>query len=300
MRLVTFRSEGGRKLGVVRPGQADEVIELPEPTSMLVLIESGEEGLARVQATLWSASNPRIRKLADIKLLPPVIPRGNVLAVGRNYAKHAAETAALLDKEPSPPTIFTKAITSLTEPFADVPIDPNLSTKIDWEVELAVVIGKRGANIKRSGALEYVFGYTVLNDVTARDIQSDWGGQWFKGKSLDRTCPTGPWIVTRDEVPNPDALNVWLRVNGEVKQEASTKDMIYPVAAIIEWASKGMTLLPGTIIATGTPEGVGFARTPPEFLKPGDVMETEVEGIGLLRNRMVSTVNAPIPPVAVP
>jgi 2-keto-4-pentenoate hydratase/2-oxohepta-3-ene-1,7-dioic acid hydratase in catechol pathway len=299
MRLVTFRSEGGRRLGVLRPGQADEVIELPEPTSMLTLIESGEEGLARVQATM-AAPNPRIRKVTDIKLLPPVIPRGNVVAVGRNYAKHAAETAMLLDKEPSPPTIFTKAITSLTEPYADIPIDPNLSTKIDWEVELAVVVGKRGVNIKRADALEYVFGYTVLNDVTARDIQSDWGGQWFKGKSLDRTCPTGPWIVTRDEVPNPGSLNVWLRVNGEVKQEANTTDMIYPVEAIIEWASRGMTLLPGTIIATGTPEGVGFARTPPEFLQPGDVMETEVEGVGLLRNRIVSTVSAPIPPVAVP
>jgi 2-keto-4-pentenoate hydratase/2-oxohepta-3-ene-1,7-dioic acid hydratase in catechol pathway len=300
MRLVTFRSEGGRRLGVVRRGQADEVIELPEPTSMLALIESGDEGLARVQAMLSSAANPRIRKITDIKLLPPVIPRGNVLAVGRNYAKHAAETASLLDKEPSPPTIFTKAITSLTEPNADITIDPNLSTKIDWEVELAVVIGKRGANIKRAHALEHVFGYMVLNDVTARDIQSDWGGQWFKGKSLDRTCPTGPWIVTRDEVPRPDSLNLELRINGEVKQQSNTSDMIYPVEAIIEWSSKGMTLMPGTIIATGTPEGVGFARTPPEYLQPGDVMETQVEGIGLLRNRIVSTVNAPIPPVAVP
>lgn len=300
MRLVTFRIEGGRRLGVVRPGQTDEVIELPEPTSMLALIESGDEGLARVREMLSLAASPRIRKLADIKLLPPVIPRGNVLAVGRNYAKHAAETASLLDKEPSPPTIFTKAITSLTEPNADITIDPNLSTKIDWEVELAVVIGKRGANIKRADALRHVFGYMVLNDVTARDIQSDWGGQWFKGKSLDRTCPTGPWIVTRDDVPKPNSLNVWLRVNGAMKQESNTSDMIYPVDALIEWCSKGMTLLPGTIIATGTPEGVGFARTPPEFLKPGDVMETEVEGIGLLRNRMVSPVNAPIPPVAVP
>jgi 2-keto-4-pentenoate hydratase/2-oxohepta-3-ene-1,7-dioic acid hydratase in catechol pathway len=299
MRLVTFRSEGGRKLGVVRPGQADEVIELPEPTSMLALIESGDEGMARVRSTVSAASNLRIRKISDVKLLPPVIPRGNVLAVGKNYAKHAAETAKQ-GEEPGPPTIFTKAITSLTEPYADIPIDPSISTRIDWEVELAVVIGKRGANIKAAGALDYVFGYMVLNDVTARDIQSDWGGQWFKGKSLDRTCPVGPWIVTRDEVPNPDSLNLWLRVNGEVKQDANTRDMIHHVAGIIEWCAKGMTLLPGTIIATGTPEGVGFTRTPPEFLKPGDVMETEIEGLGLLRNRMVSTVDAAIPPVAVP
>lgn len=282
----------------MRPGQADEVIELTEPTSMLALIESGEEGLARAQATLTS-SNPRIRRLADVKLLPPVVPRGNVLAVGKNYAKHAAETA-MPGEAPAPPTIFTKAITSLTEPYADITIDPNISTKIDWEVELAVVVGRRGANIQRAGALDHVFGYMVLNDVTARDIQNDWGGQWFKGKSVDRTCPTGPWIVTSDEVPNPDGMNLWLRINGEVKQEANTRDMIYPVAGIIEWCSKGMTLLPGTIIATGTPEGIGFTRTPPEFLKPGDVMEAEVEGVGLLRNRMVSPAGAPIPPVAVP
>jgi 2-keto-4-pentenoate hydratase/2-oxohepta-3-ene-1,7-dioic acid hydratase in catechol pathway len=136
-----------------------------------------------------------------------------------------------------------------------------------------------------------VFGYTVLNDVTARDIQSGWGGQYFKGKSLDRSCPTGPWIVTSDEVENPQALDLALRVNGTVKQAGNTRDMIYPVEAIIEWVSKGMTLLPGTLIASGTPDGVGFARTPPEYLQPGDVMESEVEGIGLLRNRIVSAVD---------
>jgi 2-keto-4-pentenoate hydratase/2-oxohepta-3-ene-1,7-dioic acid hydratase in catechol pathway len=299
MRLVAFRSDSGRRLGVLRPGQDDEVLELAEPTSMLTLIESGDQGLARVQDILSSPANSRIRKITDVKLLPPVTPRGNVIAIGRNYAKHAAETSRVWDA-PSPPTIFTKAITSLTEPYADITIDPNLSEKIDWEVELAVVIGKRGANIKQADAAEYVFGYTVLNDVTARDIQNEWGGQWFKGKSLDRTCPTGPWIVTRDEIPNPGTLDVRLRVNGELKQEGNTADMIYSVEAIIEWASKGMTLLPGTIIATGTPDGVGFARTPPEFLKPGDVMETEVEGIGLLRNRFVSAVSHPVPAVAIP
>ena len=147
------------------------------------------------------------------------------------------------------------------------------------------------ANIKRADARPYVFGYTVLNDVTARDIQSGWGGQYFKGKSLDRSCPTGPWIVTSDEVPNPQALNLQLRLNGTVKQDGNTRDMIYAVDAIIEWVSKGMTLLPGSMIATGTPDGVGFARTPPQFLKPGDEMETEVEGIGLLRNKIVAAVN---------
>jgi 2-keto-4-pentenoate hydratase/2-oxohepta-3-ene-1,7-dioic acid hydratase in catechol pathway len=255
---------------------------------MRALIDAGDDGLARVRSALKS-SRPKTHRLADLELLAPLDPpRGNVIAIGRNYQKHAEETAHVDGHEPSPPTIFTKAITSLTEPFADIVIDPSVSDKLDWEVELAILISKRGANIKRERGLDHVFGYTILNDVSARDIQSNWGGQYFKGKSLDRTSPTGPWVLTKDEIDDPQALNLFLRVNGTVKQEGNTSDMIYPVDAIIEWASKGMTLLPASLIATGTPDGVGFARTPPEFLKPGDVMETEVQGIGVLRNRIVS------------
>jgi len=294
MRLVMFRAGSGQRLGVLRPGH-DEVVELSEPAGMLELIDAGQEVLDRVRAAS-AGGQGRSHRLADVELLAPLQePRGNVIAMGRNYQKHAVETAVVEGREPSPPTIFTKAITSLTEPFADIAIDPHISDKIDWEVELAVVIGRRGANIKRADARQYVFGYTVLNDVSARDIQNGWGGQYFKGKSLDRSCPTGPWIVTSDEVPDPQALNLQLRVNGTLKQDGNTRDMIYPVDAIIEWASKGMTLLPGSIIATGTPDGVGFARTPPEFLKPGDVMETEVQGIGLLRNRIVAAVDQKVP-----
>ena len=285
-----FKADGGRRLGALRPGtriEDGEVVELPEFADLLALIDAGEAGLANARSTLSSA-RAKSRQLADLELLAPLDPpRGNVIAIGRNYQKHAEETAHVMGSETSPPTIFTKAITSLTDPSADIAIDPSLSDKIDWEVELAVVIGKAGANIKRERALDHVFGFTVINDVTARDIQSDWGGQWFKGKSLDRSSPTGPWVVTRDEIEDPQALNLWLRVNGTVKQEGNTGDMIHPVDAIIEWASKGMTLLPGAMIASGTPDGVGFARTPPEFLKPGDVMETEVEGIGTMRNRIV-------------
>jgi 2-keto-4-pentenoate hydratase/2-oxohepta-3-ene-1,7-dioic acid hydratase in catechol pathway len=288
MKLVTFRANGDSRLGALRPGHDDEVVELEEPSGMLELIDAGERGLAAVRSAM-SSGKARTYRLAQVQLLAPLPnPRGNVIAMGRNYQKHAAETAKAEGREPSPPTIFTKAITSLTEPYADIAIDPDISDKIDWEVELAVVIGRRGANIKRGDAMQHVFGYTVLNDVTARDIQSGWGGQYFKGKSLDRSCPTGPWIVTADEVTDPQSLDLRLRVNGEVKQDGNTRDMIYPVDAIIEWASKGMTLLPGAMIATGTPDGVGFARTPPEFLRPGDAMETEVEGIGLLRNRIVA------------
>ncbi len=287
MKLLMFKADGGRRLGVLRPGAEGEVVELPEFADLAALIDAGEAGLAHARSTFASA-RATSRRLADLELVAPLDPpRGNVIAIGRNYQKHAEETAHMHGGELGPPTIFTKAVTSLTDPFADIVIDPEVSDKIDWEVELAVVIGTRGANIKRERALDHVFGYTVINDVTARDIQSDWGGQWFKGKSLDRTSPTGPWVVTRDEVEDPQALNLWLRVNGAVKQESNTRDMIHPVDAIIEWASRGMTLMPAAMIATGTPDGVGFARTPPEFLKPGDVMETEVQGIGRMRNRIV-------------
>jgi 2-keto-4-pentenoate hydratase/2-oxohepta-3-ene-1,7-dioic acid hydratase in catechol pathway len=283
MRLITFRADGGSRVGVLRDD--DEVVEVDEPGDMLGLIEDG--GLSAVRSALAS-SRARSHRLDAVALLSPIpLPRGNVIAIGRNYQKHAAETAAVEGREPSPPTVFTKAITSLTDPFADIAIDPDVSSHMDWEVELGVIIGKRGANIKRENARPYVFGYTVFNDVTARDIQSGWGGQYFKGKSLDQSSPMGPWIVTADEIPDPQNLSLQLHVNGVQKQDGNTGDMIYSVDAVIEWVSIGMTLLPGTIIATGTPDGVGFARTPPEFLKPGDVMETEVESVGKLRNRIV-------------
>ena len=286
MRLITFRADGQARLGVMRDD--DEVVEIDGAADMLGLIESAEEGIAAARSAL-SSSRAKAHRLAAVELLAPIpLPRGNVIAIGRNYQKHAAETAAVEGREPSPPTVFTKAITSLTEPFADIAIDPAVSDKIDWEVELAVIIGIGGANIKRSVARSHVFGYTAFNDVSARDIQSDWGGQYFKGKSLDRSSPMGPWIVTADEIPDPQNLGLRLHVNGVQKQDGTTRDMIYSVDAVIEWVSIGLTLLPGTIIATGTPDGVGFARTPPEFLKPGDLMETEVERVGKLRNRFVA------------
>jgi 2-keto-4-pentenoate hydratase/2-oxohepta-3-ene-1,7-dioic acid hydratase in catechol pathway len=287
MRLLMFKADSGRKLGAIRHGSDDEVVEITDLADMRALIDAGDEGMAAVRAAM-SRSSSKFHRLRDLDLLAPLDPpRGNIIAMGRNYKKHAEESANKEGYEPQPPTIFTKAITSLTEPFADIVIDPSVSDQIDWEAELAIVIGKRGANIKRANAHSHVFGYTVLNDVTARDMQNGWGGQYFKGKSLDRSCPTGPWIVTSDEMNDPQSLNVQLRINGTVKQDGNTRDMIYPVEAIIEWTSKGMTLLPGAMIATGTPDGVGFYRTPTEALHPGDVMETEVQGIGLLRNKMV-------------
>jgi 2-keto-4-pentenoate hydratase/2-oxohepta-3-ene-1,7-dioic acid hydratase in catechol pathway len=296
MKLLMFRDGAAPRLGVGRDGAADEVVDVAaaangsSPATILEVIDAGEDGLDRLRVLASSARASAIRNLADLTLLPPFDPpRGNILAIGRNYQKHAEETARASNAEVGPPTIFTKAITTISAPYADIRIDPSVSTKIDWEVELGVVIGRRGANIKRQDALGHVFGYTVLNDVTARDIQNGWGGQWFKGKSLDGSCPVGPWVLTRDEVADVQSLHLQLRINGAVKQDANSRDMIYPVDAIIEWLSVGMTLLPGMLIATGTPEGVGFARTPPEYLQPGDVMESEIDGIGKLRNNVVAS-----------
>jgi 2-keto-4-pentenoate hydratase/2-oxohepta-3-ene-1,7-dioic acid hydratase in catechol pathway len=297
MRLLMYRDGAGRRLGVLRG--AGEVVDLADlataagapapPADILALIDEGDAGLERVGALLERPEAvPATRPLSELDVLAPLDPpRGNVVAIGRNYAKHAAEGARVRGAEVEPPTIFTKAITSINGPYGDIPFFPSVSQQIDWEVELGVVIGRGGTNIPRERALEHVFGYTVVNDITARDIQRGWGGQFFKGKSLDGSCPSGPWVVTRDEIPDPQALQLRLLVNGEVKQDANTRDMIYAVDAIISWVSIGMTLPPGTLIATGTPEGVGFARQPPEFLRPGDVVESEVECVGTLRNRVV-------------
>lgn len=283
MRFVTYQSESGPRLGLVR---GENVTPIPH-LIMRELIESGEVEMDRLRK-----STGYILPLNSLTLLAPIVnPRRNVFCVGMNYAEHAAEslrTKGLPVKLPAIPVFFTKATTSVNAPFGDIPIDAQVSEQMDWEVELGVVIGKAGKNIKRAEALEHVFGYTVINDVSARDVQNAHGGQFFKGKSLDGSCPMGPWIVTRDEIPNPHALALRCRVNGVIKQESTTSDLIFDIPALIEWLSKGMTLLPGDILATGTPSGVGFARTPPEFLKPGDVVECEIDGIGMIRNRVVA------------
>jgi 2-keto-4-pentenoate hydratase/2-oxohepta-3-ene-1,7-dioic acid hydratase in catechol pathway len=285
LRLVTFRADQAARVGVLRDG---EVVEVAGVSDMLALIGAGDDGLGAAKVALGSRE-ARTHPLESVELLAPLPrPNGNVIAIGRNYKAHAEESARAAGRAVDPPTVFTKAATSVTGPYADIPVDPSITTQVDWEVELGVVVGRVGANIARERALDHVFGYVVVNDVSARDIQLGWGGQFFKGKSLDGFCPFGPWIVTRDELGDPQSLRLLMRVNGETKQDGNTRDMIYPVDTILEWVSKGMTLPAGTVIATGTPDGVGFARTPPEFVRAGDVMEAEVEGIGTLRNRVVT------------
>jgi 2-keto-4-pentenoate hydratase/2-oxohepta-3-ene-1,7-dioic acid hydratase in catechol pathway len=187
------------------------------------------------------------------------------------------------------PVYFTKPLTAVTGPDTDVPLFPSLSTKVDYEVELAVIIGAPGRNIAKDRAFDHVFGYTILNDITARDVQRRHGGQYFKGKALDGSCPMGPWIVTADDIADPHNLGIRCSVNGELRQNGNTQDMIFDIPTLIASLSQGLTLQPGDIIATGTPSGVGYAMEPPCFLTHGDRVVCEIEKIGALSNVMKST-----------
>jgi 2-keto-4-pentenoate hydratase/2-oxohepta-3-ene-1,7-dioic acid hydratase in catechol pathway len=220
--------------------------------------------------------------LAKIRLQAPIpAPARNIFCLGRNYADHAAERGAAV---PEHPVYFTKPAHAVVGP-GDRVLHHTVTKELDYEVELTAVIGTAGRDISRGDALRHVFGYTIINDVTARDLQKR-HGQWFKGKSLDTFCPMGPILVTADEIPDPQALAVSLRVNGQVRQSSHTSKMIFPVDQCIEVLSQGLTLLPGDVIATGTPDGVGAATG--NFLKVGDRMEAEVERIGVLANKVAS------------
>ena len=256
---------------------------------MVSLIESGKAGLAAVSALVKSYKGKGV-KLNTVKLLSPIPrPRKNIFCVGWNYLDHFQEGAKArphVQEMPAHPAFFTKAATTMNGPFDDIPAHKGVTEKLDWEVELGLVIGKAGRNITEAKAMKHVFGYTVINDVSAREIQRQHGQQWFKGKSLDGHCPMGPWIATADEIKDPNNLDIRCSVNGVVKQNSNTRHLYFKLPRIIAELSAGLTLDAGDIIATGTPSGVGHARTPPEFMKSGDIMETEIDGLGKLRNRI--------------
>ncbi|MFN8533464.1 MAG: fumarylacetoacetate hydrolase family protein [Dehalococcoidia bacterium] len=224
--------------------------------------------------------------LSDIRLLAPIAPPRNVFCLGRNYIEHIKEGPGGDQPPPAAPLWFTKSITAINDPEADVVVSRSLTSQLDWEVELGVVIGRGGKNIAAERALDHVFGYTVLNDLSARDLQSA-RGQWFFSKSLDHLLPAGPSLITADEVADPQDVELRLRVNGEECQHANTKDMIFSVAVAIADLSRGITLLPGDVIATGTPAGVGMGRRPQVWLQHGDIVEAEIPLIGTLRSRIV-------------
>lgn len=289
MRIATFQYKGRRHVGLVSSdGQSVTPFDLtPEQarTGALPLIVAGSD---LAQAALQGSGTVAI---SAVKLEAPLpVPRRNIFCVGRNYHAHAKELSASVFKNnnanpESWPIVFTKVPECVVGPHDDVVLPGGVSEQIDYESELAVVIGKGGRNISRAEAMGHVFGYTIVNDVTARDVQMR-HQQWDLGKSFDTFCPMGPWIVTADEL---DGTRTRVRgwVNGELRQDGQTTDLIFDIATLIETCSRGITLYPGDVIATGTPAGVGMGMTPPRYLKAGDVVRVEIDGIGAIENRFV-------------
>jgi 2-keto-4-pentenoate hydratase/2-oxohepta-3-ene-1,7-dioic acid hydratase in catechol pathway len=297
MRYAMFSTpdDGTPRLGVVGDAGIADVRHLLDgsaPPTLLDLIQFGstvwQATAGRLASKLVDARGAAVYDAASITWHAPIPrPLKNIVCLGLNYVSHIRETTNVdkAMKVPDVPVFFTKASTAASGPNDAIPWDPSTTQQLDYEAELGVIVGVKGKNIPRANALQHVFGYTIVNDVSARDLQFG-HKQWFKGKSLDGFCPMGPVVVTADEFGDPQAKRVRLRVNGETRQDATTGDMLFPVSAIIEHLSRGMTIEPGDIIATGTPEGVGLGRTPPEYLNDGDLVETEIEGIGMLRNRI--------------
>ena len=295
MRLATCKYNDQIQLAVMQ----EESVLLPALSphwpshlaSMLQLIDAGQQSFQELQTFVSNSNTPEGIPLSEVELLSPIPrPRQNIMCLGWNYTEHVEETTGKsleAPKLPRYPIVFTKSASSMNGPYADIPVDLQVSDKMDWEVELAVVIGKSGKGISRENALQHVFGYTIINDISARDFQKK-HKQFFIGKSFTGACPMGPWIVTADEIPDPQNLRLISSVNGEIKQDSNTKYQIFDVATVIENLSKGMVLEAGDIIATGTPSGVGYVRNPPEYLMPGDIVECEIESIGKIRNPIVS------------
>jgi 2-keto-4-pentenoate hydratase/2-oxohepta-3-ene-1,7-dioic acid hydratase in catechol pathway len=287
MKFVSFQVGDRQTYGVEQNARIAELAGLHGlPQDLLSGIEEGEGFLQKVKSVLkddWVEL--RSYSHDEVKWLSP-LPKAkrNIMCVGKNYRDHAIEMGSEQDI-PKDIMIFTKATNTVVGHEVTVMNHDDITEQLDYEGELAVVIGKRGRGISPEKALEYVFGYTILNDITARDLQKK-HGQFFIGKSLDTTCPIGPYLVTKDEVVDPQNLTITTKVNDEIRQSSNTREMIFTIPTIISTLSKGMTLEPGDIIATGTPAGVGKGFNPPRFLKKGDRVEIEIESLGILTNQL--------------
>jgi 2-keto-4-pentenoate hydratase/2-oxohepta-3-ene-1,7-dioic acid hydratase in catechol pathway len=289
LNLITFADAAGSRAGVLLSGGhvLDLAVAMPPARDMLAVIDGGAAMLAAIRALAANPPANALLALDRVALQAPIPkPRRNVFCVGRNYMDHVAEgdrTRGITQSEvPKYPQFFTKAADCVIAPGANVPTHEGVTKWLDYEVELVAIIGTAGRDITKEKALEHVYGWTIGNDVTGRDLQRR-HGQWFKGKSLDRSCPLGPVIVPASDLDAAD-LAISLKLNGEQRQASRTSKMIFDVTEIIHQLSSGFTLLPGDVIMTGTPEGVGYAMQPPQTMKAGDVMELTIEGIGTLTN----------------
>jgi 2-keto-4-pentenoate hydratase/2-oxohepta-3-ene-1,7-dioic acid hydratase in catechol pathway len=286
MKLLTFAVGAKARPGVLN---GDRVIDLEAaglpagPNGGLLEIARGGDAMLKKVAKVLKDAKAKSYELAKVKILPPIRQPSKIVAVGLNYIDHCKEANLPV---PTEPVLFSKFPTSVCGPYDDLSWPAGVTKEVDYEVELGVVIGKKARDVEEAAALEYVMGYTVVNDVSARDLQFMGAKQWDRGKSLDTFCPYGPYIVTRDEIPDPHVLQVRTVLNGKEMQNSNTKNLIFNINKIIAYASQGTTLLPGDLIPTGTPFGVGFSRKPPVFLKDGDVCECEVEKVGSIKNRV--------------
>lgn len=297
MYFATFAKDGKTDIGVLT---ADKKAVLPLaaaekhvlgsqtlPATMLELLDAGQPAVDTVAKILATADDkcPKLA-LSEVKLLAPIPrPRKNIFCIGKNYREHAMEFEKVKDESaiPKHPVIFSKPPTTVIGPEAVIDSHSEVTQGLDYEVELAVVIGREGTNIPQAKAMDYVFGYTIMNDVTARDLQKR-HSQWLKGKGLDTFAPMGPFLVHKSAVADVTNLKITSKVNGELRQNANTGDLIFSIPVLIETLSAGITLEPGDLIATGTPAGVGGAMTPPKYLKAGDKLELEITGLGALKN----------------
>ena len=280
MKLIRFGAPGKERPGVMlADGRQVDVSGFGTDYDEGFFGSNGFERLAR-----WLANEGRAAPTVgdDVRLGPPLCRPSKIVCIGLNYRDHARETGQAL---PAEPVLFFKATTALSGPNDDVVI-PKGSTKTDWEVELAVVIGRRASYVEKDAALQHVAGYVLHNDYSERAFQLERGGQWVKGKSCDTFAPLGPFLATPDEIPDVHSLPMWLKVSGETKQSGSTKDLVFDVPALVSYVTQFMTLLPGDVISTGTPAGVGLGQKPPRFLAPGDVVELGIEGLGSSRQHL--------------
>lgn len=282
MKLIRFGETGQEKPGIeLADGSRIDVSAFGEDYNEKFFATNGIERLEK-----WVGINkkncPTIKK--EVRLGPPIARPSKIVCVGLNYAKHAAESGMAVPKEP---VLFFKATSSIIGPNDPVML-PKDSKKSDWEVELAVVIGKKASYVSKAEAMDYVAGYLLHNDVSERAFQLEMAGQWVKGKSCDTFAPLGPFLVTKSEIADPHNLDLWLNLNGEQLQNSNTSDFIFDIPHVVSYISQFMTLLPGDIISTGTPSGVGLGFNPPKFLKAGDVMELGIEGLGVSRQEVIS------------